>query len=123
MLVSQLKNAVKSDVLYGDTDSAVDQKDVLGNTIFGASVAPTVTFTVATMLPSSSFALALDFDPFKSTKISQDYHNSCQELNDSCYSSTELNYSNKVDKGDVLEGDYNYGYPMVDYNDVKVLWM
>ena len=65
----------------------------------GASIALTVTFTAATTLPPSSTALGLDFDAFESGEIPQDSPDSSPELNDSCNSSTELNASEKVDKG------------------------
>jgi len=48
-----------------DCDGVVDKRDMLVNMLRGASVALTPTFTVAT-------TLALDIDPFKSNKISQD---------------------------------------------------
>ena len=98
-----------SNGLDRDRDDVVDQIDMLGSMLHGASVALAVTFTMATTLPPSPPDLALDFDRFEWNEISQDYPNSCPELND----------GNKVDKGDVLECDY--GYHMVDYNDVKVL--
>ena len=72
-----------SDGLDGDGDDEVDQRDVLDNILHGASVAIAITFTVATTLPPSSPALALDFDPSQSNEISQDSLNSCPELNDS----------------------------------------
>ena len=83
---------------------------MLDNILHGTSVAFITTFTVVTTLPPSSTILALDLDPFKSNEISQDSLNSCPELND----------GDKAHKGDVLK--YDYGYHMVDYNDVHVLW-
>ena len=110
MLALQPKDAAMSNDLEGDGNDAVDQRDMLDNMLHGALVALAITFTVATTLPPSSPALALDFDPFESNETSQDSPNSCPELNS----------GGKVDKGDVLKCDYMYH--MVDYNDVKVLW-
>ena len=54
-----------SNGLDRDRDDVVDQIDMLGSMLHGASVALAVTFTMATTLPPSPPALALDFDRFK----------------------------------------------------------
>ena len=83
MLALQPKDAAMSHGLDGDDDDVVDQRVMLDNMLRGASFDIVVTFTMATTLPPSSPALALDFDPSQSNKISQDSLNSCPELNDS----------------------------------------
>ena len=108
-----------SDGLDGDGGGDVDQRKMLDNMLRGAAITLTVTFIVAISLPPSSTTLALNSDAFESSEMSQHSPKSSPELNNSCDSSTELNDSKKIDKGDVLKCDNEH--PIVDCNDVKVL--